>query len=127
MPRVVHFEIHVENPERAIQFYREALGWEFKKWEGPVEYWLITTGPNEQPGINGGLMRRPAPNNGDAILAYICTVDVPAVDVCTRRAVEAGGQVCKAKMAVPGVGWLAYCKDTEGNIFGLMQADPNAR
>ena len=70
---------------------------------------------------------RPAPNNGDAITAYICTVDVPAVDDYTRRAVEAGGQVCKAKMAVPGVGWLADRKDTEGNIFGLMQADPTAQ
>ncbi len=127
MPRVIHFEIHVDNPERAIAFYRAVLGWEFTKWEGPVEYWLITTGSQEQPGINGGLMRRPAPNTGAAIMAYICTVDVPSVDDYIHRAVEAGGQVCKEKMAVPGVGWLAYCKDTEGNVFGMMQADPTAR
>jgi predicted enzyme related to lactoylglutathione lyase len=25
------------------------------------------------------------------------------------------------------VGWLVYCKDTEGNIFGMMQNDPNAQ
>lgn len=30
------------------------------------------------------------------------------------------------KTAAPGVGWLAYCKDTEGNIFGLMENDPSA-
>ena len=30
------------------------------------------------------------------------------------------------KMAIPGVGWLAYGKDTEGNIFGVMQTDPAA-
>ena len=34
MPRVIHFEIHVENPERAIEFYRAVLGWDFQKWGG---------------------------------------------------------------------------------------------
>ncbi len=34
--------------------------------------------------------------------------------------------VALPKMAVPGVGWLAYCKDTEGNIFGFMQSDETA-
>jgi hypothetical protein len=57
MPRVIHFEIHVDNPERAIDFYRAVLGWQFTKWPGPVGYWLVTTGPQEQPGINGGLRR----------------------------------------------------------------------
>jgi len=37
-----------------------------------------------------------------------------------------GAQVVLPKMPIPGVGWLVYCKDTEGNIFGMMQADPNA-
>jgi len=27
---------------------------------------------------------------------------------------------------VPGVGWLAYVKDPDGNILGLLQADPAA-
>ena len=31
------------------------------------------------------------------------------------------------KMPIPGVGWLAYLKDTEGNVFGLMQSDPSAK
>ena len=37
-----------------------------------------------------------------------------------------GATVVVPKMPVPGVGWLVYCKDTEGNIFGMMQADTNA-
>ncbi len=127
MPRVCHFEIHAEDPERAMGFYRHVLGWEFKKWEGPQEYWLITTGPQEQPGINGGLMPRMGPRDGSAILAYVCTVDVPSVDEYVRRAVNAGGQVALPKMALPGIGWLAYCKDTEGNVFGMHQSDPLAR
>jgi uncharacterized protein len=126
MPRVIHFEVHAENPERAVQFYRQVLGWELKKWDGPQEYWLITTGPADQPGINGGLVRRHGTIDGTAVVAFVCTVDVPSVDQYVERATGAGGQVVLPKMPIPGVGWLAYCKDTEGNIFGLMQADRSA-
>src|SRR5262249_10499088 len=76
MGRVVHFEIHAENPERAIKFYQGLLGWEFKKWDGPLPYWLITTGPKEQPGINGGLVQRRGTIDGTAVIAYVCTADV---------------------------------------------------
>ena len=31
------------------------------------------------------------------------------------------------KMAVPGVGYMTYCKDTEGKIFGIMLMDPTAK
>jgi uncharacterized protein len=31
------------------------------------------------------------------------------------------------KMPIPGVGWVAYFKDTEGHIFGAMQADATAK
>lgn len=54
MPRVVHFEVHADDPERAANFYSGVFGWELAKWEGPQDYWLITTGPDDEPGINGG-------------------------------------------------------------------------
>ena len=126
MPRVVHFEIHATDPDRAVNFYKTLFGWEFQKWEGPMEYWLVTTGPNEQPGINGGLVRRQGEIDGQAVIAYVCTVDVEDVDASVKTAIDNGGQVALPKMPIPGVGWLAYCKDTEGNIFGVMQNDPNA-
>jgi len=123
MPRVIHFEIHAANPERAIKFYGDLLGWTFNKWEGPMPYWLVITGPDGQPGINGGLMPRRGEIDGQAVIAYVCTVDVPNVDQFTQKAVSGGAQVVVPKMPIPGVGWLVYCKDTEGNIFGMMQAD----
>ena len=55
MPRVIHFEIVAEKPERAMKFYKEVFGWEFNKWNGPQDYWLVKTGEDSQPGINGGL------------------------------------------------------------------------
>lgn len=127
MPRVIHFEIQADNPERAIKFYSEVLGWKFQKWDGPMEYWLITTGDRAQPGIDGGLVRRRGAIDGDAVIAYVCTVDVPSVDNHASSATKAGGKVVVPKTPIPGVGWLVYCKDTEGNIFGMMQSDPNAK
>lgn len=127
MPRVIHFEIHTEDPERAIKFYENLLDWKFQKWEGPTDYWLIMTGADDQPGINGGLMRRMGQLDGQAIIAYVCTVDVGSVDAAVEKALSLGGQIALPKQGIPGVGWLAYCKDTEGNIFGMMQNDPQAR
>src|SRR4051794_39952839 len=127
MQRVVHFEIHAEDPERAAHFYRSLFGWDITKWDGPAEYWVIRTGPADQPGINGGLVRRRGAIDGSAVLAYVCTIDVPALDGALAQAVGLGGTVALPKMPVPGVGWLAYVKDPDGNIFGMLQADAQAR
>jgi uncharacterized protein len=127
MPRVVHFEIHAENPERAVRFYSALFSWEFTKWAGPQDYWLIKTGPDGQPGINGGMIKRHGSIDGQAVIAYVCTVDVPAIDEYIQKAEAGGGTVALPKMPIPGVGWLAYFKDTEGNIFGMMQRDAAAK
>jgi len=127
MPRVIHFEIHAGDPDRAVKFYESLLGWTFQKWEGPMDYWLVNTGPDSQPGINGGLLRRQGELDGQAVIAYVCTVDVENVDASITKAQSLGAQVVVPKMPIPGMGWLVYCKDTEGNIFGMMQADPEAK
>src|SRR5262245_22894378 len=119
MGRVIHFEIHAGNPQRAIDFYQELLGWKFQKWEGPVDYWLVSTGPSDQPGIDGGLVVRRGDIDGQAVIAYVCTADVRNLDESVKTALSSGGELAVPKMAVPGVGWLAYCKDPEGNIFGM--------
>jgi predicted enzyme related to lactoylglutathione lyase len=126
MPRVVHFEIHADDPQRAVTFYQDIFGWQINKWEGPEDYWLVTTGPDNEPGINGAILRRRGPVNGDAVIANVCTIDVPSVDDVTAKITALGGTIALPKMAVPQVGWLAYGKDTEGNIFGVMQSDPSA-
>jgi predicted enzyme related to lactoylglutathione lyase len=71
-------------------------------------------------------VRRQGEIDGQAVIAYVCTVDVEDVDASVQAALDNGGQVALPKMPIPGMGWLAYCKDTEGNIFGVMQNDPNA-
>jgi predicted enzyme related to lactoylglutathione lyase len=129
VPRPIHFEIHASDPERVQAFYRTLFGWQFQSWGGPVEYWVITTGDVAQPGINGGLVRRrgPAPAEGQAVNAFICTVDVSDLDATLASLPAAGGTLALPRMAVPGVGWLAYIKDPDGNILGIMQTDASAR
>jgi predicted enzyme related to lactoylglutathione lyase len=127
MPRVVHFEIHADNPERAIRFYQGIFGWEFTKWAGPMDYWLIKTGPDGQPGINGGMIKGMGSIDGTAVIAYVCTIDVANVDDYTQKITAAGGTIALPKMPVLGVGWLAYAKDNEGNLFGYMHRDPSAK
>ena len=117
MPRVVHFEVPADDPTRAAEFYGQVFGWNITKREGPMEYWLVSTGSPDQPGIDGGLMRRQAPGQG-----IVNTMDVPSVDEYIARIEQAGGKVVAPKMEIPGVGWLAYCQDTEGNVFGIMEA-----
>jgi predicted enzyme related to lactoylglutathione lyase len=127
MPRVIHFEIHAENPERAVEFYSQVFGWNIYKWEGSVEYWLIETGQEGTPGINGGIIKRKGELDGQAVIAYVCTIDVPNADEFAIKVEKNGGQIVIPKNAIPGVGWLVYCKDTEGNIFGIMQNDRNTK
>ena len=122
MPRVIHFEIGVDDPERAIKFYTDAFGWKIKKWEGPIDYWLVTTGPEDQPGIDGALMRRQYPSGPTTN-----TIDVPSVDEFLSKITEAGGKIITPKHSVPGVGYFAYCQDTEGNTFGIMEEDTSEK
>lgn len=127
MPRVIHFEIHAEDPERAIRFYRQVFGWEFTRWGGAQEYWIIRTGEADQPGIDGGLIRRRGALDSGAVNAYVCTVAVDSLARYLNRVALSGGHQVVDTMAIAGVGWLAYCKDTEGNIFGMLEADEHAR
>lgn len=121
MSRVIHFEIPSDDPARARRFYERAFGWTFQSWGGPMEYWLATTG-KDGPGIDGGLLPRQAPGQ-----TVSCTLGVASVDESLRAVQAAGGAVTVPKSAIPGVGWLAYFADPEGNVIGLMQADPAAK
>jgi predicted enzyme related to lactoylglutathione lyase len=128
MSRVIHFEIHATDPEAVVTFYTALFGWSFHKWDGPMDYWLISTGAADAPGINGGLVRRQGapPAAMQAVCSYVCTVDVTSAESSLARAIELGGEVAVPIMPVPGIGWLCYAKDTDGNIFGLMQSDNTA-
>src|SRR5437868_14234724 len=120
MQRVVHFEIYTNNPESVQPFYRDIFGWTFKKFEGgPIEYWLVTTGADNEPGINGGLTR---PREGQSP-GTINTIAVASLEQSIRKIEQRGGKICVPKMKIPNIGWLAYAEDPAGNVFGILEPE----
>lgn len=118
MGRPIHFELGVEDPQRAADFYAKTFGWKTQKWEGPVDYWLISTGEEGTPGIDGAFEVRE-----DGLPSTVNVIDVADIDDALSKIGANGGTVVSGKTPVPGVGWVGYGKDTEGNLFGVMQAD----
>ena len=116
MKRPVHFEILADDPERAAAFYEAVLDWQIARWQGSEQiYWLVTTGPEDVPGINGGIMGRHSPQ------AVINTLEVTSLEDTLKKIEAAGGRKVQGPNEVPGVGLHAYCADPEGNLFGVMQ------
>lgn len=117
MGRLVHFEILVEDPQKAVDFYKSVFDWEIATWgDGEPSYWLISTGPDDVPGINGAIMGTSFPQK------VINTIDVESLDEMIVKVESAGGKKVHGPNKVPGVGMHAYCEDSQGNLFGMMQA-----
>ena len=122
MPRVIHFDVAVRDVPRAIRFYTDVFGWKFEKWDGPMEYWLISTGDRSGEGIDGG-MSAGEPNLTDAQL----TLDVPSVEESIASVTTNGGSLVRERHPVQGVGYMAVISDPDGNAFGIMESDEAAR
>ncbi len=121
MGRVNWFEIHADDVKRATEFYKKVFGWKIEKWEGGIDYFLVTTGDDKVPGINGAIMKRMGPSS------VWDTVEVDDIDKVVKAIEKAGGMVMRPKMEIPKMGWIAYCVDTEGNVFGIHQTMPGAK
>ena len=121
MPKIVHFEINADNPVRAKNFYEEVFNWKIEKFEAMDDYWFITTGEENEPGIDGGLQKREKP---EASVYNI--IDVKSLDE-TIKMIEKNGGKLVSKTPVPGVGYSAYFIDTEGNQLGLIERDDSVK
>lgn len=118
MNRPVHFEILGHDPEALVAFYRDTFGWKAQTWEGPQSYWLVTTGPEETPGIDGGFMHRHFEQ------AVINTIAVESLEATLEKVEAGGGALVDGPNDIPEVGRHAYCSDPEGNLFGILQPVP---
>lgn len=131
--RVVHFEIQVDDVERAKKFYTDVFGWDWHDLGGVTgnTYWGILTAPmdSKELGINGGLLKRPcpAPNAEQGSNAFVCTIQVEDFDAVAKKVAEAGGKVAMPKFSLNGMAWQGYFLDTEGNTFGLHQLNKNIK
>jgi uncharacterized protein len=127
MPTIVHFEIPADDVERSRKFYNDLFGWKIEKWSGSagidMEYWTITTTDDKgDKAVGGGMMKRQGPQQ--PIINYI---DVKSVDEYSSKVKQLGGKVHVPKMAVPGMGYLAVCIDTENNAFGIWETNESAK
>lgn len=131
MGRLIHFEIHVDDMDRAIKFYEEVFGWTFQDWSeyAGMPYFGAVTGAESELGINGALMQRqgPRPEPNQAVNGFTCTMGVENYDSVEEKILALGGTVALPKHALPGMAWQGYYLDTEGNVFGIHQPDENAK
>ena len=123
--RIVHFEIEAADRERAKNFYSQAFGWQMQQMgEDMGQYVVVMTGdPREPGGINGGIFMSPA-GAAKELNAYSCVVGVDNIDESMDKVKAAGGQLLGDKMDIPSIGTFVRCKDTEGNIFTMLQPLP---
>jgi uncharacterized protein YndB with AHSA1/START domain/predicted enzyme related to lactoylglutathione lyase len=114
MSKVVHFEIPADDPQRAIKFYKEVFGWKIEKWEG-MDYWLVTTGSDDEPGINGAIM----PKDFGSMVRD--TISVDSYNEFAKKIEMEGGKMLTDKMEIPNMGYTGSFQDTEGNVFGIIE------
>ena len=120
---VIHFEVQAYDIGRAKKFYEDAFGWKIdqvKEEGGMMDYWMIMTNKDKGAGIDGGMYKRPEKEDEKYYL-YDCTIAVENLDEAIESVKKSGGTITREKDELPGVGWFAGAKDTEGNRFGLMQ------
>jgi len=113
--RMVHFELPADDPDKLVEFYTDVFGWNIQKWDGPIEYYMVSTGPESEPGIDGAIMRR------GNVQGAVNTFGIGDIDAIIQKVVDYGGESVMPKEEIPGVGWFAYCSDPQGNLFGLME------
>ena len=127
MPTIVHFEIPADDVERSKKFYSDLFGWKIEKWPGSTvddkEYWMTTTTDEKgNKALGGGMMKRQLSQHQNTNF-----IDVESVDEYSSKVQQLGGKVVVPKMSVPGMGYLAYCLDTENNSFGIWETNESAK
>ncbi len=122
MSTIVHFDIPAENIERAKQFYYALFDWKFASFPEMQYHLITTTDLAGAPGVGGGMGKRMDPSQ--RVTNYY---GVTSIDSAMKQVEQLGGTVVSGKMAVPTMGYLANCIDTEGNPFGLWEEDAGAK
>jgi len=122
MSKVIHFEIPANDTEKVVSFYRNVFDWKIESWGDSKEYWLCNTGEDSEQGIHGAIYAV----QGDS-KTTVNTISVGNLENFVEKIRQNGGEILQSRMVIPGVGYVATCKDNEGTPFGILQADPNAK
>jgi uncharacterized protein len=122
MPTIVHFDVPAEDIDRAKKFYSALLGWKFESFPEMHYNLITTTNLDGTPGVGGGMGKRMEPSQ--RMMNYF---GISSIDIAMKQVKRLGGKILSEKMAVPQMGYLVNCIDTEGNLFGLWEEDTRAR
>ena len=114
---VIYFELPADDVPRAKAFYEKTFGWAITRLPG-MDYYAITTRPQGEPGIDGGLMPRRMPEQ-----TALCFIHVEPVNAARKKIRDNGGMVLVGKTPIPGFGWFAVFRDPEGNPPGLHEME----
>jgi predicted enzyme related to lactoylglutathione lyase len=116
--KIVHFELPAADADRASGFWNGLFGWDVggSAMEG-FDYRMFQVADDQ-----GGAVYPAEDNAGSGPIVYFDTDDIEASIAKVR---ELGGEA-EDKAPVPGHGWFASCRDTEGNRFSLWQGDEAA-
>jgi predicted enzyme related to lactoylglutathione lyase len=120
------FAIHADDVTRARRFYEAVFGWRFEPW-GPPDFYLIHTGDEKSPGVQGLMHKRQQPKGNGGPNCFECTITVDDVDAIAAAVKKAGGKITMEKMPIPTVGTVIYFDDPEGNRVGAMKYDTPPR
>ncbi len=123
----IYFDFTVKDLDSAKTFFEHVFKWRFDRFPMPYDYYRIQAGAEGELGIDGGIGAiADTPTAKGRPLTQV-TIPVPSVDDCISLIEEAGGRVIEPKMAIPGIGWFAACAEPGGLLFGIMEADAEAR
>ena len=115
MYQLPQFSISSNMPIKEMAFYNEVFGWTFQL-QGKHTYLSATEEARPCQII-------PLQQEEDSAIGTIAVKDV---DRFVQKVLQVGGEIVIPKTAVPGIGWMVYCKGPEQPIFSLMQADQQA-
>ena len=114
---IVHIEFPAEDADRASRFWNGLFGWSFQDSGMPgMDYRMAQTSEQSGAAVFASEDRAGTPT----------TTSPPTTSTPAPTVRELGGEA-EAKSPVPGHGWFAACKDSEGNAFHLWQQDPARR
>lgn len=120
MPRVIHFEIPAEDPEKIVKFYTDVFGWKISQWE-KQPYWLVDTKNKDEQGIGGAIYKK------DWMTTTVNTIGVDDVEEYLEKIKKAGGKIVREPMDIPKIGRYAVAADPEGTLFSVLKFIPNVQ
>lgn len=116
MARVIRFELPSRNMGDTVEFYNKVFDWDSAYSDVHTDYLELDMGRST---IAGGIFPRGVVN----LTTTTLVIEVASIEAYVGRIEGAGGTIVLRPRAIAGYGYVAYCRDPDGNVIGLVQFD----